>query len=204
MINENSVPYKDDVQRLQSLRTQIVLWLVVLALGIVLIPLMLISSWVRNDITRLETELLSVQSDVSMATNPSQDVVKLNNDIANINQLITLMQTVTVPSGLNWPQIVDAVAQYDTTTIELDSLTQADNVGKLRITGRALSNDAVVRYQQNLFVTGAFKDVIVLSMSTLPPKPTPVPSEDEATEAAAGPFGNIEFVIDLAIGASAP
>lgn len=202
MIDENSSQYKEDVQRLQSLRTQIVLWLVVLALGIVLIPLMLISSWVRNDVARLETELMSVQNAVSVASNPSQEVVKLNDDIANINQLITLMQTVTVPSGLSWPQIVGAVAQYDASTIELDSLTQNEN--KVQIAGRALNNDAVVLYQQNLFVTGVFKDVIVLSMSTLPTKPTPVPSEDGTSEVAAGPFGNVEFVIDLVIGTSEP
>ena len=201
MIDENSAEYDQDIQRLQSLRMQVVLWLVVLALGIVLIPLMLITGWVRNDLARLETELMSVKNALSVATTPSQDVVKLNNDIANINQLITLMQTVTVPSGVKWPQIVDAVDEYDTTTIEIDSLTHSDD--RVQITGRALNNDAVVRYQQNLIITGAFKDVIVLSMSTLPSRPTPVASADAADDVTY-PFGNVEFVIDLALESSSP
>jgi hypothetical protein len=202
MIDENSAQYKQDIQRLQALRTQVVLWLLVLALGIVLIPLMLITSWVRNDVARLESELLSVQSSLASATTPSQEAVNLTAELANTNQLISTMQTVTLPSGVNWPLVVDAVEQYDPATIELTSLSQIEE--KVQLTGRALNNDAVVRYQQNLFVAGAFKDVVVLSMSTLPPVPTPVPSEDENATPVDVPIGNVEFVIDLVIESNAP
>ena len=91
----------------------VVLWLIVLALGISLIPLMLISSWVRNDVTRLEDELISVQSEMTIATLPNSKVTKLGDDIAQVNQLISTMQTVTVPSGVNWPQVIAATTQYD-------------------------------------------------------------------------------------------
>ncbi len=201
MIDENSAQYKEDVQRLQALRTQVVLWLFVLALGIVLIPLMLITGWVRNDVTRLESELMSVQSSLAAANTPSQEVTKLNADIANINQLISTMQTVTVPSGVNWPVVVNALVQYDPTTIEITSLNQLED--KVQLHGRALNNDAVVRYQQNLFVTGVFRDVVVLSMSTVPPPPTPEANDDaRAAEAVELPIGNVEFVIDLVIEAA--
>jgi hypothetical protein len=149
-----------------------------------------------------------LQSAASAASAPNAEAAKLSADIANVNQLIATMQTVTVPSGVNWPLVVNAVAQYDPTTIELGSLTQIEN--KVQLTGRAINNDAVVRYQQNLFVTGAFKDVVVLSMSTVPPTPTPAATpapDDAATTTAtpeAGPFGTVEFVIDLVMGATTP
>src|SRR5687768_18192725 len=100
MVDVNSTQYKQEMQRLQSLRTQIVLWLVVLALGIALIPLMLITRWVRNDVTRLGTELIGVQSALNSATMPSDEVMRLNAEVANFNQLVSTMHSVTVPSGI--------------------------------------------------------------------------------------------------------
>src|SRR5687767_10880058 len=121
MIDVNNAQYKQDTQRLQSLRTQVVLWLIVLALGVVLIPLMLITGWVRNDVARLADDLLTVQSALSDATTPSEEVVKLSADVARIDQLITSIQTVTIPSGVNWPQVVDAALRYDPAAIEITS-----------------------------------------------------------------------------------
>jgi hypothetical protein len=211
MVDVNSTQYKQEMQRLQSLRTQIVLWLVVLALGIALIPLMLITRWVRNDVTRLGTELIGVQSALNSATMPSDEVMRLNAEVANFNQLVSTMHSVTVPSGIIWPVVVDAVARYEADAIEIFSLTQTDN--KLQIAGRATSNDAVVRYQQNLIDTGRFRDVVVISMSTVPPPPTPVatptPAPDGASNGATAaeavdlPFGNVEFIMDVVVDAVA-
>ena len=210
ILDVNSAQYKQDSKRLQSLRTLVVLWLIVLALGVVLIPLMLITRWVRNDVTRLEGELLSVQSAIDMTTLPSTEVVKLTTDVATVDQLASALQTVTLPSGVNWPLVVNAAGRYDPTATEITSFTQAND--RIQIAGRAASNDAVVRYQQLLLDSGAFKDVVVVSMSTLPPPPTPVVTEEEESEnnaRAAGdpiepPLGNVEFVIDLVVGTSAP
>jgi Tfp pilus assembly protein PilN len=208
MVDINSPQYKQDQQRMQSLRTQVVLWLIVLALGVVIIPLMLITGWVRNDLSRLEGELLRVQSAMSDATSPSEEVVKINSDIGRINQLVTSMQTVTIPSSVNWPVIVDAVEQYDPATIDITSLTQAPD--KIEITGRAVSSDAVVRYQQLLLDSRAFNDVIVVSMSTVPPTPVPTPADESAAEtptsdSAAGRVADrVEFVIDLVVGKTTP
>jgi hypothetical protein len=207
MIDVNSAQYKQDYQRLQSLRTQVVLWLFVLALGIVLIPLMLITGWVRSDVARLESELLSVQSALNNMAAPSEEVMQISAEVARINQLATSMQTVTIPSGVNWPQVVDAAARYDPATINIKSLTQTPD--KIQLAGRALSSDSVVRYQQLLLDSGAFRDVVVISMSTVPPIPTPVVAGEETENAAEAidsiepPFGNVEFVIDLVVGISA-
>jgi hypothetical protein len=76
---------------------------------------------------------------------------------------------------------------------------------KIQLAGRALSSDAIVRYQQMLLDSGAFRDVVVVSMSTVPPIPTPIVTDEEAENAADPvdpPFGNVEFVIDLIVGTS--
>jgi Tfp pilus assembly protein PilN len=207
MIDVNSAQYKQDYQRLQSLRTQVVLWLFVLALGVVLIPLMLITGWVRSDVARLESELLTVQNALSNFTTPTDEIMQLNAEIARINQLATSMQTVTISSGVNWPQVVEATARFDAATINLTSLTQMPD--KIQIAGRALSSDDVVRYQQTLLDSGAFRDVVVISMSAMAPLPTPVVTAEEdenavdAIDPTDAPFGNVEFVIDLVVGTSA-
>jgi Tfp pilus assembly protein PilN len=200
MVDPNSAQYKQDVQRLQSLRVQVVLWLVVLALGVVLIPLMFVTNWVRNDVARLETEILSVRTAMSSTTTLSADMVKLTGDIAAVNQLASTILSVTVPSGVNWPLVMGATAQFDPTAIEITSLTQS--VDKLQIAGRATSNDAVVRYQQTLLDSAVFKDVVVISMSAVPPIPTPVVAE--GAEPIDLPFGNVEFLIDVVVGSTTP
>jgi Tfp pilus assembly protein PilN len=204
MVDPNSAQYRQDVERLQSLRTLVVLWLIVLALGVVFIPLMLISGWVRNDVARLETEILGVRSAISSTTTLSSDVIKLQTDIAAVNQLATTIQSATVPSGVNWPLVMGAISQYDPAAIEITSLTESTD--KIQLAGLAANNDAVVRYQQSLLDSGVFKDVVVLSMSALPPPPpTPVPVEgEEAPEPVDLPFGTVEFLIDVVVGTPAP
>jgi hypothetical protein len=112
---------------------------------------------------------------------------------------------VTVPAGVNWTQVVDAVAQFDASAITLSSLTQTDN--KIQLIGHATNNDAVVRFQQSLLDSRAFQDVVIISMITEPP----ATQEAEETEAAATAqesvetgLGNVEFVIDLQMGTSTP
>jgi Tfp pilus assembly protein PilN len=207
VIDVNSAQYKEDERRLQSLRTMVVLWLIVIALGVLLIPLMLVTGWVRSDTTRLESELLSLQSAIADATSPNAEVLQLNAEVARVEQLISSVQTMTVPTGANWPHVVDAVAQYDRIAIVLTSLAQTDD--KIQITGHATTNDAVVRYQQRLLDSGAFQDVVVISMATLPQLTPEAPDAADAESAAAQepsadapaelPFGNVEFVIDLAV-----
>lgn len=204
MMDPNSAQYRQHIQRLRSLRTQVVLWLLVLALGVLLIPLTLISGWVRNDAARLEDDLMSIQSAMSAAGGPSAEVTKLNTDIAGVNHLVTLMETVTVPSGVNWPLVVNAAMQYDPTTIEITSLTQGDK--QLQLSGRATTNDAVVQYQKALIDSGAFRDVQVVSLSTAQPTPIPVaPTNKNKNQQPAPvattepPFGDIEFVIALVV-----
>ena len=204
MVDVNSAQYRQDVQRLKSLRLQVVLWLIVLALGVVLIPLMLVTGWVRNDVTRLESELTLVQSALNSAQTPSQEVTMLNAEVARLNQLVSTIQTVTVPSGVNWPLVVYAIGSYDANSLEITSLTQTGD--KLQIAGRAMSNDAVVRYQQSMIDARAFRDVLVVSMSTLPPTPevTPEIEEAELSAVTVEPSFAVEFLIDLLIGSSTP
>ena len=204
IIDVDSQEYKQEQRRITSLRTQAVLWLIVLALAVTFIPLMLINSWVRKDVQRLETELWSLQSAIGQVTGPSEEAIKLSGEMARVNQLISTMQTVTVPSGLQWPLVVDAIARYDPAAIEISSLTQMS--GKIQIDGRAASNDAVVRYQQTLLAARIFGDVVVISMTAAPPTPTPEAAADDAASDAApdAPFGSVEFVIDLVVESAVP
>jgi Tfp pilus assembly protein PilN len=204
MIDPNSVQYKQHIQGLRSLRRQVILWLLVLALGVLLIPLMLISGWVRSDATRVEDDLMSVQSALSAAGAPSAEVNKLNTDIAGVNHLVTLMETVTVPSGVNWPLVINAAMQYDPAGVQITSLTQTDQ--QIQLAGRATNNDAVVQYQKSLIDSGAFRDVQVISLSTAQPTPIPVaPTNKNKNQqptpvaTAVPPFGDIAFVIDLVV-----
>jgi hypothetical protein len=122
---------------------------------------------------------------------------------------------------VDWPKVVDAATQYDPAAIEIDSLTQTNE--KLEITGLATNNDAVVRYQQTMLDSGVFRDVLVVSMSTVPPPTPEIASDPKAgpankantdtersdretagIETAEASTGNVEFIIDVIVGSAAP
>src|SRR5690606_34582082 len=147
--------YQEDQRRLQSLRTRVVLWLIALALGVLLIPLMLITGWVRSDMTRLETELVFLRNAIDAATNPSAEVLQLGAEIAEIEQLITSMQRDTEHTGANWQQVIDAEAKCDQVDHHHVKLTHSDS--RIQLTVRDMSNDDVERNRQRLQDTIAFR-----------------------------------------------
>lgn len=203
--NLNTLQYKHDQQQLQSLRVQVVLWLVVLAVGIMLIPLLLVTRWVSEDVTYLERELLGVKNALQVATTPSEEVMNLNGEIARIGDLVTSMQTATVPSSVNWPRVVNVIRQYDPTTIQITSLIQ--NEDKIQLSGRATSNDAVVSYQQQVLASSLFRDVIVVLLSTEPPASVPAPNNRNSNATptpVVQPFGAVIFTIDFVLGVNEP
>ena len=181
---------RNTAERLNTVRTQVVLWLIVLALGVALIPLTILSRWVRDDSARLQQEIHDAQTQIEQLHIPSEAVEQLNQSADANEALIAALQAASVPVGVDWPRTVAALADYDPILVRVASLNQRETL--IRITGRALNNDAVIRYQQRLQESGAFESVVVLSLVALP---TPA----EAVDQAPASFGSVDFEIDAVV-----
>jgi hypothetical protein len=194
LIDPNDPQHQRAVRRLRALRSRVVLWLLVAALVIALIPLNLVVGWVRADRILLEDDLGTMEMMIGDAGLSSLETLQLREEMTRTEGLITAIQAVVVPVSVDWPRVVTALTQYEPAELSLLSLQQQRN--QIRITGRAVDNDAVVRYQQRLLEAGTFREVIITSL-TLAPLPTPTGGTDPLVPTQ--PPGSVAFVIDLLV-----
>lgn len=194
LLDLHEPPNDADAARLRSTRTLVVLWLIVLALGIALIPLVVVSGWVRSDSARLRNELAQVELALADAEIPSDEVVRLTEAVAANEATLAALESVVVPVGLDWPRVAAALADYDPVLLRLTAIAQRDD--RLRIAGRAINNDAVIRYEQRLFDSGVFSAVVILSQVAAPPARSPA---NNAQAETTPPFGTVDFEIELVV-----
>lgn len=197
ILDLNVPPNDADAARLRATRTVVVLWLIVLGLGIALIPLVILSGWIRSDSARLQRELEQVELAVAEAERPSEEVERLNAAIATNEAALAALQEFDAPVGIDWPRVAAALANYDPLLVRLTAIAQRDD--RLRIAGRALNNDAVIRYEQRLVESGAFSSVVILSQITAPAAAPAAPPAGSSQTGSASPFGNVEFEIELVV-----
>jgi Tfp pilus assembly protein PilN len=195
LIDANESEHRQHAQRLRTVRSLVVLWLLVVALSIALVPLMLAAGWVRSDRVRLEADLDSMQLILSDVTLPTTELLQLREEMTQTEALIAAIQAVAVPVSVDWPQVVNALNEYNRVGLMLTSIQQQGR--QVRITGSAPTNDAVVRYQQSLMDSGAFREVIIASLTLVLPS---VPAATGETGGSAPPVvvsSSVEFVIDV-------
>jgi len=197
LIDANESERRQHAQRLRAVRSLVVLWLLVMALSIALVPLMLVAGWVRSDRVRLETDLDSMQMIISDATLPSPELLQLREEMTRTEALVTAIQAVAVPVSVDWPRVVNALNEYNRVGLTLTSIQQQGP--QVRIIGSAPTNDAVVRYQQSLLDSGAFREVIIASLTLVLPS---APAATDGTGGSAPPVvvsSSVEFVIDVVV-----
>lgn len=201
LIDANNSPHLPQAPaRLHQVRTLVVLWLLVLAVGIVLVPLLVITGWLRADRAEFEEEYATLQLLIADSALPSAETLHLQAELTRTTGLIDAIHAVAVPASLAWPQVVDALTQFNLAGVTLTSVQQQGS--QIRMVGRAPGNDAVVRYQQSLLDSGAFREVIIASLTRLPPSSTPTPDPAaRAVPATLAPVveGSVEFTIDLVV-----
>ena len=146
-------------------RGTIVLWLIVVGLGILFIPLSLISSTIRDDVKGLQSDLDSVQQSLTSVPTPAPEVQALMSTLSVVqsqtNQIQAVYPTV-VAARTNWPAVMAAIGNYNPDQIALTSLTQSDI--QITLSGRASDEGVVVAYARGLEQSGLFSRVVVQSI----------------------------------------
>lgn len=196
LIDNQTQPQNETATRLRGMRTTVVLWLMALLLALVIIPLLMIFRWVREDVDRLAFELERVELGIESANLPSPEMNRLELEMAAVEELIAALESANVPSGIDWPQMASAIESHDPVRVSLQSITQTGN--RIRLTGRAADYDDVAVYADALADFSQIGRVNTLSMTFAPTTP-PAADESDSTAADLGPQQPIEFVLELVV-----
>ena len=86
-----------DMRQLQSVRTLVVLWLLVVAVAIGLVPTVLISGWVHEDRLAMEDDFEVTQLMIASAAQPDAATLRLQEELSKTEVLIGAVQSVVVP-----------------------------------------------------------------------------------------------------------
>ena len=147
-------------------RRTLVLWLMAATLGLLMLPLTLITAALSDNVSTLEADLkAAVKAQTSMPTLPPR-VQELSQQLNKIqgqaNQINSLNPTFTAGS-MAWTSVMAAIGNYNPNEIALDGIGRAD--GRLVVTGLAASDKAILTYVSSLQQSGAFKSVVLQSVT---------------------------------------
>ncbi len=151
-----------------SLRGTIILWLVAISWVILLLPLYLVSTAVRGDITHLEANLQVAQEALSSTNVPDPEVQGLMNDLARVQGAIDEIEgaySAMAAGHTNWPAVMAAIGNYNPSQLALTSIAQSGN--RITLNGRAIDDSTVIAYSRALEESNLFSLVIVQSVRLL-------------------------------------
>ncbi|MCB8926592.1 MAG: PilN domain-containing protein [Ardenticatenaceae bacterium] len=167
----------------------VILWLGVLGLAILFIPLYLTANTLNNEIIRLESDLLPLQT--ALAATPgvlpaAQDLAVTLTAVHNqTDQMQTILPTLAA-ENVDWQAAMSVINNVDGSGLMLTGLEQTGN--RLVLQGRAVNDAFVISYAQQLEDSGQFAGVTIQSITQetepfLSPTPTPLLPTATATPA---------------------
>lgn len=159
----------------QTPRGPIVLWMIAAGLVILLVPLALAASTIRNDAQRVSADLVSIRQSLTSIPTPLPEVQELTSSLAQLQaqaaQIDVILATLTA-TRTNWLAIMTALGNYNPDQIVLSSLAQAGS--QITIGGKAVDDASVVDYVHVLEASGQFSSVILQSVRTLATLPATI------------------------------
>lgn len=170
--------------------SKLVLWLIICGLGVLFLPLYVISTTVKTSAEELalDVENISVTLSAPPPVNPTE--VTLQAAFASVQSQSKAVDSINgalKDSYVNWPMVMAALGAYDTSQMSLNSVTQTDHV--LRVTGRANRELVAMAYADMLRASGLFDDVAVesITLQSIFITATPSPTVEATLEATIEP-----------------
>lgn len=166
------------------------LWLGVLGLAILFIPLYLMSNTLGSEVTRLETELVPLQTALASTPGPPAQaqelIVTLTAVHSQTDQMSAVLPTLEA-ENVDWNAAMAAINDVDETGLALTGIEQSGE--QLILRGRALNDGFVTDYARQLENSGQFAQVVIQSIAQVAvpfqsPTPTPLLPSETATPVA--------------------
>lgn len=188
---DNTIDNEDELQEGEAPARgsgKLVLWLIICGLGVLFLPLYIISTTVKTTNEELTTELTNIEATLSATPPVPPELQTLSADFSNTqmqSQTVGSINSTLKDSYINWPTVMAALGAYDLGQMSLTSITQIDK--GMRITGRATREIVAMSYADMLRSSGLFDNVAVESITlqsiyiTATPTPTTTAPTVEAT-----------------------
>jgi len=182
------------IPQIRSLRQGIVIGLLAFSLLTLFLALFLIVASVRNDISRSEANLTAIRGQLLRLSTPAPELQELMITLTNTESLADKLIAARPVVGIQWPAVITVISNYNPTVLTLASLTQVDN--RITLTGQAVDDVAVVTYTRMLEVSDLFTNVVLQSLTLIPPK---TPTAQTTATPTAPASERIEFVIIIEV-----
>ena len=159
----DNLPGQDQPRK--SLRNTLILWLVAISGVVLLVPLYLVSTTIRGDVTHLEANLQAVEEALISEDTPEPEIQEIMDDLAQVQGSLNEIEgaySAVAAGHTNWPAVMAAIGNYDPSQLALTSIAQSDS--RIILNGRAIDDSAVMAYSRALEESGLFSRVVVQSV----------------------------------------
>ncbi len=160
---------------------RIVLWLVVLGLGVLFIPLLLVGQAIKDENESFGAQLERIQKTLTSTAPPELKSLALKGQLSQARLQLAAIQNLkpTLDAGhVDWPAVISALSDYDSTRVTISSLTQVGD--RIILTGVADSEMSVMVYAETLRQSKQLGRVVVQAI-TLQGVPTPAKGKSAIT-----------------------
>ena len=126
--------------------SRIILWLVALSLGILFMPLYLVSNTIKENTGPLSDDLATLEALLTATPAPNPTEERLRSDLLSLSEQIRALGVVNTDletNHIDWPGVMADIAGYDSTIIQLTELTQSESANQVSISGTA-KNEPIV------------------------------------------------------------
>lgn len=167
-LEDNEFEGLEENEETGTSRKSLVLWLIVIGLAVLFVPLFLVFNTLRNDVTRLQTELEPLQAELADEGAPPPEIQLLMEQAALANGEVDAVAAVyptLVASHIDWQPAMQTLGSYDQSQMLLTNITQ--DVRRLTIVGKAMDQSRVVAYARALEESGLFNSVEIQSITQI-------------------------------------
>ncbi len=169
--------------------SRLALWLIIFGIGLLFLPLYLITTTIKDTSATLQMELDSVQATLSYTPPPNPSQEALNGTLAYVNlqnDALKSLEGTLVGIHIDWPSVMAVIGAYDPVHMGVTAVTQ--NGITIVIGGQADNQGTVSAYAEMLRASGQFSEVDVGSITIeILPTPTPTPTPTPVPESTAEP-----------------
>jgi hypothetical protein len=177
MINNPVVSNEPPQPPRPAVSSKLILWLVALSLGMMFLPLYLISTTIKENNVPLATQLAVLQATLTVTPPPNPEEKALKATLEGVQNQINALDAIrpTLVAGhTDWAVVITVIANYDSGRMALTGVAQSGN--QILVTGQAGEEATVMAYADMLRTSQQFDRVVLQSItSKVLPTATPLP-----------------------------
>ena len=181
--------------------SRLILWLIVLGLGMMLLPMYLVSTTVKDDNLRLATEMVDLQATIQGPAPVKPETKKLTDSLSALQSQLNVLSPLNTnlsQNHINYPTLMATISHYDQGRMIVNSVSETDKI--ILISGEAENEEVVMSYSTRLRDSEQFQDVTIQSIvSKVLPTATPMPEGVTADPGGPRWSKSAQFVISLAL-----